>query len=87
MMSKGKNILKKNLIGLNAKIVQAKNKANIGIEGSIINETKHSLTIKHHNKEKIVLKKNITIQIENMIVDGQQLVGSPEERIKKRWKK
>jgi len=49
-----KNLAKGELIGLNIEISKSKNKANIGIKGSIIDETKNMLIIKN----KIGLKKN-----------------------------
>ena len=41
-----KNLAKGELIGLNIEISKSKNKANIGIKGSIIDETKNMLIIK-----------------------------------------
>ena len=83
MKSSLKNISKQELIGLNAEIVDSKNKANIGISGKIIDETKNSLVI----DGKRLFKKNITIKLninkKQITINGQMLRGRPKERIKK----
>ena len=46
------NIIKHELIGLKAEIVDSRNKANIGIKGKIIDETKNTIIIEHKSKKK-----------------------------------
>jgi len=81
-----KNVIREGLIGLSIKVIKAKNKSNEGIEGKIIDETKHTIKIKQKNKEKMLMKKNITLEIpdKNVRVKGDLLIGRPEERIKKK---
>jgi len=80
-----KEIIRRELIGLNIKVVNAKNKANIGIEGKIVDETKNTIMVKLNKKKKRLLKKQITIEIENKIrAEGKLFLGRPEDRIKKR---
>lgn len=77
-----KKMLRAELIGLNAKIIDSKNKDNIGIKGKITNETKNTLII----EGKTMLKKNITMEFEvddkKIMIEGKKLLKSPEERIK-----
>ena len=84
MKSSLKNISKQELIGLKAEIVDSKNKANIGISGKIIDETKSTLVI----GGKRVFKNNITIKLninkKQITINGQMLSGRPKERIKSR---
>jgi ribonuclease P protein subunit POP4 len=77
-----KKMLRAELIGLEAKVVDSSNKANIGINGKIRDETKNTLKI----GDKILLKKDITIEFDvdgqRIRVEGKKLVKSPEERLK-----
>lgn len=88
MAIKLKEIIKKELIGSNALVVDSKNKSNIGIEGKIIDETKNTIVIRENksNKKKKLFKENIKIEIEKenekIIIEGKGLVGRPKERIK-----
>lgn len=81
-----KDLLKKELIGLDVTIIDSKNKSNIGINGRIIDETKNSLTIKTESGEKMVLKENVTLGLreKGLKVEGRMILGRPEERIKKK---
>lgn len=81
-----KDILKKELIGSEIKVTWAKNKANIGIEGRIIDETKNMLTIDTEKGLKKLIKKEIRMKLmkEKTTINGELLVGRPEDRIKKK---
>lgn len=80
-----KEIIRRELIGLNIKVVDAKNKANVGIEGKIIDETKNTIVVKKDSKKKRLLKNQITIEIEKKIrAKGSLFLGRAEDRIKKR---
>jgi RNase P/RNase MRP subunit p29 len=54
------------------------------LRGKLINETKHTITIKTAAGEKKLLKEQHAFIINNARVDGEQLRGRPEERIKNR---
>ncbi len=81
-----KDIIRYELIGLKAEVIDSKNKSNIGTKGKIIDETKHTIIIEHKNKGKRLLKNNITLKItinsQTTIVQGKLLSGKPKERIK-----
>jgi RNase P/RNase MRP subunit p29 len=80
MKKKLEELLKKELIGMNVKIIGTK------IQGKIIDETKNMLTIKTKEGKKKVIKKNnkmgFTIGDEMIMIEGDKLVGRPEERVK-----
>jgi len=70
-------------IGAKIKVMNATNKSLQGIEGSIIDETKNAFKIASSNQEeKIVLKKGAVFMINNNIINGNEIIKRPEERIK-----
>lgn len=78
------------LIGLILEVIDAKNKSLIGLKGKVVDETKNTITIEINNKEKKILKNQVTLKIpiddQMYEVDGKLLVGRPENRLKKRIK-
>ena len=78
-----KEIMKCGLIGLNAEVVDSKNKKMIGIKGKIIDETMNTIQI----NDKMIMKKDTTFRIEKedyvFDVDGNILVGRIEDKVKK----
>ncbi|MEM1587447.1 MAG: ribonuclease P protein component 1 [Candidatus Bathyarchaeia archaeon] len=86
------NLVKHELIGLKVKIFKCKNSQLNGFEGTIVNETKNTLTIQSDNKMKII-PKNISIfhfSLPNgriVEVNGKILIGKPENRLKMRLKR
>jgi ribonuclease P protein subunit POP4 len=81
-----KDIIKYELIGLKAKVAASKNKANVGIEGKIIDETKNTIVIEQGDKQKRLFKNNIIIDVQFdkkvVRIDGKLLAGRPKERVK-----
>ena len=82
-----RDIVKHEIIGLQVRIAGSKNKANLGVEGKIIDETKSTITIKTKKGRKMLFKNNIKIELKigsrKILVDGSRFAGRPEERIKK----
>jgi len=72
--------LKKELIGMNVRVIGK------SIQGKIIDETKNMFTIKAKKGVKKIIKKNnkmeFVINDEKIIVEGDNLVARPEERVK-----
>jgi len=67
-------------IGRHAKVVEALNKSLEGMEGVVVNETKHLLTLETPQGEKQIPKKGT-----KLLIDGEEVecvVVAPEERIK-----
>jgi len=84
-----RNVLKHELIGLEARVVNSSDQNLIGTYGTIIDETKDMLVINHAGKPRIVQKATSIFRIslpsgEEVDVDGAKLVARPEDRVKKR---
>ena len=91
-MIAAQNVVRHELIGLHVKVVQARNSANTGIEGKIVDETYKSLVIQTHKGEKRVLKSQATLQMslpdkKKVEVDGGLLIARPWDRLKKKLPK
>ncbi len=82
-----KDLLRQELIGLDMEIVGSTNKSLRGIKGKIIDETKNTLVIEMQGKTKQILKNQITLKCViagvTARINGMQLVGRSEERLKK----
>jgi len=80
---KVREILRHELIGLEAEIIEAKNKNLVGINGRIRDETRNMIEIEDKKLIKDQIKLMIKKKGKKYEVDGRQLVGRPEDRIKK----
>ena len=85
-MVSNKEVLKQELIGMPVKIIKAQNQSLKGMNGKIIDETKHTFVVMVNNEEKTIMKKGCVFQFkfgeETLNVDGDLLEKRPEERIK-----
>ena len=87
------NILRHELIGLNVKISKATDPTLRSIKGSVVDETKNTLSILSSGGTLIVPKNVATFRFKLpsgplVDVDGARLVGRPENRLKtrvRRW--
>ncbi len=74
------------LIGKQAKVVESKNRKNIGIGGKIIDETKETITILGGKEKKMLLKQNIIIELKmsgkKIKIRCGEIRKRPEDRIK-----
>ncbi len=86
-MINASNVIKHELIGLIAEVIDAKNPSLIGSKGKIIDETRSTITLKTSQGKKIIIKNQvkmaITIMKSKTEIDGSLLVGRVEERLKK----
>ncbi len=80
-------ILTHEFIGSIMKVIESKNPTLLGLEGKIIDETQNTITIKTKNSTKKILKNQVKMKIEtgnkSFIIIGKDLVGRPQDRIKK----
>lgn len=87
------NILKHEIIGLEAEVVESRHEGYKGIKGLVVDETMNTiviLTSKGYKRlPKAVSKFKIRLpEGTHVIVDGAYLIGRPEDRLKKvvkRW--
>ena len=85
------NITRHELIGLDARISGGSNKSQKRIKGIIINETRNTLTLNQKGVDKIIAKGDASF-IFNLggtlvEVEGKNLIGRPEDRVKKKPKR
>ncbi len=82
-----KNLVKHELTGLKVEVINSSDKNKIGIQGTVVNESKGIITIETSMGEKKVPKKEcvfrFTLDETKVDVKGENLIGRPEERIKK----
>ena len=85
------NINRHELIGLNARVSGGSNKSQNKIKGSIVAETRNTLTISNGKKEKNVAKSEVSFIFDIggtlVEVEGKTLIGRPEDRVKKKPKR
>ena len=76
-------MIRHELIGLEIEITISKNPNLVGLKGKIIDETQNTITIKTKIGNKKIIKSQIKMKIKNQETEGKEIVGRPEERIKK----
>ena len=85
-----KNIVWHELIGLKAKIIRASHPELVGIEGYVLDETRNTLTIGGERVwviPKDVVELEFEVGDKRIRINGKELIGRPEMRLKKRWRK
>ena len=80
-------ILKRGIIGCNAEIIASSNPTLVGIKGTILDETRNMIVIKTDEGRKNIIKNTVTMMIDGIKVNGTELIGAVDERIKKKVKK
>jgi ribonuclease P protein subunit POP4 len=86
-MITAQNLKRHELIGLKARVLQATNPSLVGIRGTIVDETRNMLVIRDAQKERAIPKKEVILEIgiqkEKVKIKGKELLGRPEDRIKR----
>ncbi|MEM0359795.1 MAG: ribonuclease P protein component 1 [Candidatus Diapherotrites archaeon] len=87
-----KNLLAHELIGLKARVSESNCKERIGIEGTIVDETKNTFKLETKKGETILPKKECIFEFslpknKKATVKGKTLCFRPEDRIKEYWRK
>lgn len=90
-----KNLARHELIGLEVEVVSSTNKSQIGIRGTVTDESRQTLTIdvgecdmpeKSLAKDQCIFRFTLPSGL-RVKVDGKILVARPEDRIKKKLRK
>ena len=71
-------------IGEEIEVVKSTNKSLIGLRGKIVDETKNTIIIDVQGKKITLLKSAVSIKLQNLLIEGKNLMKRPEERIKGR---
>ncbi len=86
-----RNILRHELIGLEAGVVRSRNPPHRAVEGFIVDESMKTLAIEQDGESKRVPKRDATFIIKLptglVEVEGAALYGRPEDRVKKKIKR
>lgn len=88
-MKAAATVTQNELIGLNAKVTKSTNRDSIGITGTVIDETRNTLVIRHNNSNKAIPKETAIFQFtlpngSTVEVEGNTIIGRPEDRVKKK---
>jgi len=83
-----RNLVRHELIGLQAEVVASTHPGYVGIHGKVVDESKKMLTLAGEGAEKRVPKAAVVLQIQLpngslCRVDGRDLVRRPVERVKR----
>jgi len=83
------NIMRHELIGLEARVMDSSDHTLLGTFGKVVDETRNMLVIEDGEKARKISKSNSTFLItlpdgEKVTVDGKKLVGRPEERVRRK---
>jgi RNase P/RNase MRP subunit p29 len=85
-----KNIVLHELIGLDAEVIDCRDRSQIGIKGRVISETKNLLYLRHDSKTNKVVKKiskfKFTNGSDSFIVNGEEINFRAYERTEKALK-
>ncbi len=84
-----KNILRHELIGLEAQVISSSDHTLLGTFGKILDETRGILVIEHLSDAKFISKSGSTFEIrlpdgQKVAVKGDKLVGRPAERVRRK---
>ncbi len=72
--------MRRELIGRKIQVIKSSNRACLGIAGTVIDETKNMLILDTGKK---LIKKDVIIKLDDgTVVDGEDIIGRPENRIK-----
>lgn len=85
------NLTRHELIGLKARISGVSNSCQRNIKGTVVDETRNTLTISRKGVDKMVAKgeASFIFNLDGTLVEveGKTLIGRPEDRVKKKPKR
>jgi ribonuclease P protein subunit POP4 len=83
------DIIRCELIGTEAEVAKSRHQSYVGIMGKVTDETRNTLVILHQGERKRIIKESAVFRFRFsdgtvVKIDGKLLVGSPDNRLKKR---
>lgn len=83
------NIIRYEFIGTEAEVAESRHQDYLGISGKIVDETRNTFLISHRGDRKRIIKDVAIFHFKFpdgtvVEIDGELLVGRPEDRVKKR---
>lgn len=70
------------LIGKEIVVVHSTNPSDLCIRGRVVDETQNMIQVEN-GELKWLIKKNVVVLLNGQKIDGKELVGRPEARIKR----
>ena len=70
------------IIGKEIEVVHSTNPCDLHIRGRVTDETRNMIQVEN-SEVKWLIKKNVVVLLNREKIDGKELVGRPEDRIKK----
>ena len=70
-------------IGKHATVTAARNSANVGLSGLVVDETRATLQLQTARGIRTIIKHNVTLTFPSQTIAGAALVGTVHERIKR----
>jgi len=91
-MIRAKDIVRHELVGLKVKVIRSSNSSQVGITGTVVDESRQTLTIETEKGTKSVAKDQCVFSFllpsgKWVSVEGKLIVARPEDRIKKKQRK
>lgn len=86
------DIIRFEFIGTHCKVAKSPHKDYVGLNGTVVGETKNTFTFQAGDKAKSVVKESAVFNFKFndgtiVQIDGKLLVGRPEDRLKKNVKR
>ncbi len=79
-------LVKHELIGLEARVVEATDPGHLGLEGKVVDETRNTLVLEVSGRELTIPKEGSAFLFrleEDVLIQGSRLLYKPEDRIKR----
>ena len=70
------------IIGKEIEVVYSTNPCDLKTKGKVVDETRNMMQIEN-GELKWLIKKNVVVLVDGRRIDGKELVGRPEDRIKR----
>lgn len=74
---------RKLLIGRHVEVLHATNPCDLAARGRVVDETRNMMQVEEGDHTRWLIKKNVIVCVNGYAVDGKELVGRPDERIKR----
>lgn len=79
-------MIREELVGRTATVVEATNNDLVGITGKVVDETKETLRLRTDRGEKTLIKEQVLLEVDGVRIQGALLTARPEKRTKSRIK-
>lgn len=71
------------MIGREVAVTASGNPTLVGRSGTVIDESKNTLTLKTSNGVHMIIKQSVVVQCADTTLDGRTIVGTAAERLKR----